>query len=557
MSISKYMYIKNPRHNMFDLSHSNVFTCSMGQVIPNLVEPMYPGDVVRLSCTSKTYTMPMITSPFQRIDVRQRFFFVPLRELMELGQFDEYITGGKDLATTVVRPTINTGTGIEAGSLMDYLGYPASYTKDDGTTRTVANRTVGAWALRAYNKIINDYYINLDVEEERSLSLAAGLDEITDRTIFQTSWGYDYFTENLPASGRGASTEIPIGEEAGVKGNGMTLGLSHGEMNYGLKQGASSPMGSNVPHFVADTGAYGTSNTGVSTANGTVGVNGYYYGLTTDASKSGIVADLSAVSGVNVDELFALFGIDAYKKLSMRVGSKINEFLLGIWGVQPRDLRLHRSLYLGGRSSPLLIEEVDQTSQTTQGTDGSPLGTLAGRGVSVNYGSSLKFKADDYGLLIGFYTCMPQAKYFQGVPRWMDYEDFLDWPNPRLAMLGDQTTYISELYAMGDNETETVGTEIVGNKTIFGFNNKYEEVRNHQSEVHGQMRTTLKHYHLAREFANAPLLNSSFLRGVPSKRIFSVTSEEYDSLRVETGFKMQMWRKFPKYGTPAVMRLFS
>lgn len=550
MSISKYMYIKNPKHNFFDLSHSNAFTTRMGKVTPNLVMPCYPGDRFKIDCTSKTYTMPMVTSPFQRINVSQRFFLVPLRELMDLGQFDEYITGGKDLATTVVRPTVNSGSdGFDAGSLLDYLGYASNYTDDNGDIHKVTNKTSSAFALRAYNKVINDYYINPDIEELRTLSLASGDDTTTDRTLFNASWSIDYFTENLPSSGRGSETLIPIGSQAPVTGNGMSLGLTNGAQNYTI---AFQQYADN--HRAVMSTNYGQpQGSSVSRAN-----SGFTtYGLTDDPSKSGVVADLSSVAGVNIDELFALFGIDAYKKLSMRVGSKINDFLLGIWGVMPRDLRLQRSLYLGGRISPLLIEEVDQTSQTTQGTDGSALATLAGRGVSVNYGSSLNVKVDDYCLLLGFYCCMPQAKYFQGTPRYMDYEDYLDYPNPRLAMLGDQVTTVGELYTLGDNESVTVGSETVTNKTILGFNPKYEEVRSHHSSVHGQFKTTLKHYTLAREFANPPLLNSSFLRGQPSKRIFAVIDPNEDELRVETGFKIHSWRKFPKFGNPAVMRLFS
>lgn len=556
MSISKYMYIKNPKHNYFDLSHSNGFTTKQGKVTPNLCIPCYPGDRFRIHCTSKTYTMPMITSPFQRIDVSQRFAFVPLRELMELGQFDEYITGGKDLATTVVRPTVNSGdSGYAAGSLMDYLGYASNYTDDNGTSVSITNHTEAAWALRAYNKFINDYYINPDIEQERTLSLAAGLDTTTDQTLYDASWQPDYFTENLPASGRGTETLIPIGDKAPLSGNnnvfyntGTTYEAARNQPVIGFQDKSS------WEHNLVGGWRYGSVTNPQDIDGNSLLQLRVNIGNTTNNS---LYADISGVSGVNVDDLFALFGIDAYKKLSMRVGSKINDFLLGIWGVTPRDLRLHRSLYIGGRVSPLIIEEVDQTSQTTQGASGSALATLAGRGVSVNQGGSIDFKCDDYGVLLGIYCCMPSAKYFQGSPRWFNYEDFLDWPNPRLAMLGDQVTYMEEIFAQGDNASTVVGTETVTNKTILGFNPKYEEVRTIPSSIHGQFKTTLKHYTSAREFANPPLLNSSFLHGAPSKRIFAVTDPNEDELRVETGFKIDAWRKFPKFGNPAVMRLFS
>lgn len=551
MSISKYMYIKNPKHNYFDLSHSNAFTTKTGKVTPNLVIPCFPGDRFKIRCTSKTYTAPMVTSPFQRIDISQRFFYVPLRELMPLGAFDEYITGGKDLNTTVVRPTVNSGAnGYAAGSLMDYLGHCSNYVDDNGSTVTVANKTDGAWALRAYNKIINDYYINPDIDTERTLDISAGLDTTTDQTLFDASWHLDYFTENLSASGRGSETLIPIGDAAPVytSANKTITGNPTAPIKYQATDGTTTWTANTTYNMLGRSNSNGStlfSNTSTSSVSGSIN----------EVGPINLYSDLSVVSGINVDELFGLFGVDAYKKLSMRVGSKINEFLLGIWGVTPRDLRLHRSLYLGGRSSPLIIEEVDQTSATTAT---SPQANLAGRGVSVNAGGSITVKSDDYGVLIGLYCAMPQAKYFQGTPRWLgNYEDYLDWPNPRLAMLGDQTTFMSEIFTQADNGSTIVDGETVTNSTILGFNPKYEELRTIPSSIHGQFKTSMKFYTLAREFANPPLLNESFIHGSPSRRIYAVIDPNEDELRVETGFKIDSWRKIPKFGNPAVMRLFS
>lgn len=81
-----------------------------------------------------------------------------------------------------------------------------------------------------------------------------------------------------------------IASTAPVLGNGMTLGLQNGTQNLGLKVGAASTWSNNI----AATNAYGTNKgtTGTATdaaANTTVGV-------TTDPTKSGIIAQLSNIT---------------------------------------------------------------------------------------------------------------------------------------------------------------------------------------------------------------------------------------------------------------------
>ena len=553
MSLSKFMYVKKPSYNSFNLSHSNCLTGNMGKLLPILATEVYPGDIFNLKSTVFIRTKPMITAPFQNIRCTQRYFYVPLRFLMNHDDFEEYISGGKNLEATISRPTINSGeNGFAAGSLMDLLGYASNYLDDNLNAVVVANKTSLAWRLRAYAKVIRDHYLNHDVEDEDTIcpiSFEAGADTTTNTNIISAQWSQDYFNENLPFSGRGEPTTIGIGDYAPVQGTGISLGITDGTNNGGL-------IASNLPNaanynfcLTAGSGAYGENvggdNPSPSLANKIVGI-------TTDASKSGMRADLRAAVDVDVDELKTLFGMDNYKKLSARVGATYKDFLLGMWGEHSNDLRIDRSHYLGGRISPIMLEEVEQTSATSET---SPQGNLTARGASVNGGQIFNYKFDDYGILLGILCVMPDGKYFQGQDRALDYEDWLDYPNPRLSLLGDQATYVGELFTQGDDSTTTVGTTDVGNKTIFGFNPKYEEVRCIQSRVHGQYKTVQKYATQVREFAEPPLLNSSYLRGNPSKRIFAVLDQEYDSLDIEVGFQIFAKRRFPKYGNPATMGL--
>ena len=84
-----------------------------------------------------------------------------------------------------------------------------------------------------------------------------------------------------------------LSETCPVYGNGMALGLTNGTNNYGL-----IPLGvgqDQASRLAAQTGTYGKNiGTGTSGSNTS---NAKTLGVTTDPTKSGIVADLSSISG--------------------------------------------------------------------------------------------------------------------------------------------------------------------------------------------------------------------------------------------------------------------
>lgn len=96
-------------------------------------------------------------------------------------------------------------------------------------------------------------------------------------------------TWTLVSSGIVKAGDIP------VKGNGMTLGLTDGTNNLGWGQGSNSSYGAQLTTNNYNTNV-GTSNSGTYVANKTVG-------LTTDSTKSGIIADTSSLTlSVNIFE---------------------------------------------------------------------------------------------------------------------------------------------------------------------------------------------------------------------------------------------------------------
>ena len=67
------------------------------------------------------------------------------------------------------------------------------------------------------------------------------------------------------------------------------------------------------------------------------------------------------------------------------------------------------------------------------------------------------------------------------------------------ANLSEQAVYQCEIYATNNEAT---------NKSIFGYQGRYDEMRTKRNMVCGQMRNVFDYWHLGRIFASAPALNS-------------------------------------------------
>lgn len=540
MPSSNYVRIPRPKSNKFNLRHERLFTSRMGKAVPNLCELVCPGDVWKVNSISKTYFQSMIGTTMGSFRVYQMYFFTPLRLLHK--NFEKFITGGLDGQDATPPPTINSGeNGWEAGSLMDYLGYVTNYTDEMNQPVKVPNFTASAFPVRAYAKVMNDWFINESIDGmELPLSLEDGADTTTNTELFNAVWRPDYFINNQPFAQRGPQVTIPLGQSAPVKGvTGVAAKIEN--------------IASKSDYFL------GTFNTTTSSGNGVrlapsdasgapIGPTGKQLYNIADDNGSGIYADISSVSGIDVNRLRDYIAMQASAEVMAMSGARLIEYLLGVWGVRSSDKTLQRSQYLGGGAAPVYITEVAQTSATDDNV--TPQGNLSSNGIAVNTSWGFKRRFEEFGVLLGIQVVLPDAMYFQGNRRWLNYKTRWDYPSPLFARLGEQATLEKEIFAQGDGKQTDVGGKQITDETIFGFNPRFDECRYIPSTVHGAMKTSLKHLHAARQFANPPLLNKEFMTGAPSKRIFAVTKQEVDELRSEIGFNITAYRKLPKHFLP-------
>jgi len=487
-----------PGKSTFDLSYDKKLTCDMGQLIPVVCDEMVPGDVFRLGNELVIRFQPLVAPVLHEINAYIHYFFVPYRILDDA--WEEFITGGADGAYAGLLPRWEP-SDTTIGSLWDYLGFPTGVDPD------------GAYPMdyprRAYNRVYNEFYR----DENLQVEVAEDNEEILNR-----AWEKDYFTSALPWQQRGIAPSLPI--------SGTTSAEFQSGVFSGAQLGSIHPIG--LKSDVANTSflyAGGAALNAQSMANGIAALN-----------KN--IVDLSSATTFNVADLRLAFQIQKWMERNARAGVRYTEFLGAHFGVNPRDDRLQRPEYIGGSKSSVIVSEVLQTSETST----SPQGNLAGHGLVADMTHIGSYRAQEFGLIIGMMSIMPRPSYQQGINRQWLRRSRLEFYFPEFSNLSEQAIERAEIFASG------VEAE---NRTIFGYQGRYDEMRVKQNMVCGLMRTDFDYWHLGRQFGTAPILNGDFITCVPRKDIFAAPTEP--GLIVDVGNKIMAIRPMPLQSNPGLI----
>lgn len=549
-----------PSRSLFDLSHDVLFTGDMGKLYPICAMEMSPGDTFHIANESVVRMQPLNAPILHEISLTTHYFFVPYRILWE--EWTDFITGGtegeyggttrgEDVPSEIAPalPRWNP-SNTAVGSLWDYLGFP--------TGVVPAGALPVDFIRRCYNRIWNEYYRDENLQEKVSED---------NEEILYRNWRKDYFTSALESRQRGVAPALPVTGTVGVNEQQNTIKCvfstssdlsGSGSTATGTKTGTvtlptgatniiysptliSGPSGSSISVAYSLSGSTLTAVytlTGMDNPNALGWLRSQYSSITQcDVNYYGLGITVDGSIGASVTDMRQVFQIQKWMELANRGGVRYTEFLRSFFGVSPRDDRLQRPEYIGGTKSPIIISEVLQTS-ATEG-EPTPQGNMAGHGVGASRTYVGSYTAVEYGICMGLLSVMPTTKYQQGINRqWLRRTKF-DFLFPQFTGLSEQAIEEAEIYAT-NNETE--------NRSIFGFNEIYDELRAMPSKICGKMRTVFNYWHLARIFDSAPALNSDFIKCNPSKRIFAVPSE--DGFIFNVSNIIRAVRPLPKYGTP-------
>lgn len=491
-----------PGRSVFDLSYEKKFTCDMGKLIPIMCDEVVPGDKFDIGNELVIRMQPLVAPIMHEVNAFTHYFFVPYRLLWD--DWEEFITGGVtgDFEGVLPRWQVTSGNN-GVGSLYDYFGFPT------GVVPT------GSFPLdfpkRAYNFVYNEFYRDETLVDEVALD---------SDLVLNRAWEKDYFTSALPWQQRGTAPALPI--------SGVTSAVW-----------ASAPTGTGPIHVQNNSKYLIGDGTSAAKWNSAGTGNAYANISVSTGGLNNNIVDLSSATTFNVSQLRLAFQIQKWLERNARAGARYTEFLGSHFGVSPRDERLQRPEYIGGSKSPLIVSEVLQTSSTDAA---SPQGNLAGHGITADRTFVASYKAKEYGCIIGLMSIMPRSAYQQGIDRqWLRRTKY-DFYFPEFANLSEQAIEKSELFV------STVENE---NRSLFGYQGRYDEMRVKRNMVCGGMRDTFDYWHLGRKFASSPELNEEFITCNPSKRIFAVPSE--DGLIVNVANKIRAVRPMPIASNPGLV----
>lgn len=540
--------VSAPKVNSFDLSHSVKMTCNSGYLIPFVCRPVVPGDTFRFKPEVFCRAAPMVAPAFADVDIRVETFYVPNRLLWR--NFDDFIRMEKDSTVEKpIRPYINIAdmkrlgdegniNFVGAGSLADYLGIPVQMFNGDFNESAIVSSkndegNISALPFAAVQACYRDWYQAEDVMNQEAI-----FDELHDGdnvdNIFKLCWLHhrcykkDYFTSALPNAQRGNDVTIPV--------TGGDVGISHtpGHIStlYNVNSGTSLERGATLK--VSDeSNPSGVSSTDI--LGRTAGVD-----IDNSQSLSGSINSLEAT----ITDLRTAFSVQRALELSMRAGKRLKEQIYAFFGVKVPDDRLDRVEYLGGGKIPIMIGEVPQTSATDSV---SPQGNLAGRATAAGDFFMDKKYFPEHGWFIAFISIVPKAQYFQGLERYWKLDDMMDYYWPQFQHIGEQSILNREL--LWDPTGFYSGNSNLG---TFGYAPRYSEYKWIPSQIRGEFRTNLVHWHAGRLFGAPPRLNGTFLEVGQTNvnRMFAVTDRNYHHFYLDIWCDLKALRPMDYFGSP-------
>ena len=567
----------------FDLSQSIKTSGNVGKLYPFFCQEVYPGDTFKINSTiltrlSSSYMVPVMDNLF----LDQYFFFVPSRLVFDKWAqvFGENKSGKWANTTPPTVPTFkNTGsTGNIAlhDNVCAYINLPVGQELGDNV------RDISILPYRAFALIYDEWF--RDENNVQPMQIQKG-DAAASEMLNNDVWSpnnylgkcpnvakfHDYFTTCLPSPQKGDPVEIGtvnlparvlpvagigdlqdvnsrdvlsrVSSEA-LKAAAYRTGFSSAD-DFGLTPiqlvSTNGTLTGNKPLFSLYNAVDSTSSLAVSSGS----VDGSSAG-TVEPSNLGAYDPGIALGAATVNDLRYAFQLQKMLEKDARGGTRYREYILSHFGVSVADARVQVPEFLGGKRSPLNVQQVAQTSQNTAD---SPLASLGA--YSLSFGKAGFSKGfTEHGYIIGCMCLRYHHTYQQGVERYAFRKDRLDFYDPVFANIGEQPVYKKELFASA------------GKDDVFGYQEAWADLRYRPSRASGQLASkstnTLDVYHFGDEYVNAPTLSEGFINETDSNfsrtiAIDDAKANDSDQFVFDIYIQNDAIRELPVYSVPSLI----
>lgn len=555
-----------PRANVprsrFDISNQVTTTCNAGLLFPIEHWEVLAGDSFKMSVSMLTRMQTLITPLMTDMYCDVMFFYSPNRLLWE--HWEEFC-GDDPVPWFDERPEYSVPQHIFSmkknhqfcvmpHTVADHMGYPLPFidSDEDNEDHFVS---VSALPMRMYTRVWNEWFKSESLQNNAAFMWSdentynSSLNALGGGVLLPVNKYRDYYTSCLPAPEfNGNNVTIGIGDSAPVFTGGLISRdvLQHGQSTipdlYWRPQNDSSVSSNGTydikAHITGNDGGFYALTKGVSDGTATTGaafVPGNLY------------ADISAATGITINELRMAFATQRYWEAIARHGSRYNEWLSGIWGVTAPDSRVQRTEFLGGTRVHINVNQVIQNSETNT----TPLGNIGAYSLTTDTQDIFDRSFVEPGIIMAFACVRYDHSYQDGVDPQDLRKDFFDYYNPMFANLGETGVKNASIFAQGtdvDNE-------------IFGYQEYAGEYRFKNNRVTGEFRSryaeTLDYWHLADNYNSLPYLGQDWIRedGDAIDRAVAVSQRLSDQFMFDFWFNCLATRPMPVYSVPGLDRL--
>lgn len=517
------------------MSFGHKTTCNAGKLIPIFCEKFMPGDTFKIN----TRTLARMTTPIAPVmdnaymDIA--FFAVPERLVWEHAK--EF--RGENTKTAWIpqveyeKPQIKAPTGgWNFKTMADHLGIRPK----------TSNIQIDALPFRAIALIWNEYYRDQNLQDpilidkgDSTVTGSNGTNYLTDSLLggelLPVCKFHDYFTSCLPAPQKGPAVLLPLGQTAPVD-----TGEIHSTKNIGLKTNINGEY---------SLGTF-TGEDGINRLIAKQSISGQ--NQNNNVEFTNLYADLSQATAATINSLYQAIAVQSLYQMDARGGTRYREIINNHFGVRTSDATIQIPEYLGGRRIPINMNQVVQTSQST---DSSPQGTITAFSLTANEHESVSKSFEEWGYVIGLLCIRNENSYQQGIERKWFEKRRLDEYWPALANLAEQPVLNREIYVQGTEADEEV----------FGYMEAWASYKYKCNQITGEFRSeypqSKAYYHYADNYNKQPILGPDWIKADKTNfdRTLAVTSEVADQFDIDIWFDWTAVREMPMYCIPGIQTI--